>query len=366
MTKQIQVGIVGTSWWADMMLLPSLKSHPRVELAAICGRNRDRAEEMAKKYDIPHVFTDYREIIEKGNLQALVIATPDDLHYLMTMSALEAGLHVLCDKPLANTADQAKEMYEKAEAVGVKHMALFTWRWMPHFQYLRKLIADGYIGRCFQAQFSFLGGYGRAREYLWRFDHQRANGIVGDLGSHMIDFARWYVGDIVKVNASLATFIDRPGVGGQPLDPANDSAILAIEFANGAHGTIQVSAVTHLGDRGNEQHLILYGEAGTLQADVLFAGVESGAVIRGARQNDDQFQMLPVPDKLWGDVDRSDFASAQVPGLFVEQSIGPRLFIDAILEDRPVSPNFYDGFKAQEVVDAALKSHRTGCQVSLQ
>ena len=182
----------------------------------------------------------------------------------------------------------------------------------------------------------------------------------------MIDFARWYVGDIVKVNASLATFIDRPGVGGQPLDPANDSAILAIEFANGAHGTIQVSAVTHLGDRGNEQHLILYGEAGTLQADVLFAGVESGAVIRGARQNDDQFQMLPVPDKLWGDVDRSDFASAQVPGLFVEQSIGPRLFIDAILEDRPVSPNFYDGFKAQEVVDAALKSHRTGCQVSLQ
>jgi predicted dehydrogenase len=366
MTKQIQVGIVGTSWWADLMFLPSLKSHPQVAIAAICGRNRDRTEAMAQKYDIPHVFTDYRKLIEKGNLQALVIATPDDLHYPIAMSALDAGLHVLCEKPLANTADQAKEMYEKAEAVGVKHMVLFTWRWMPHFQYLRKLIVDSYIGRCFHVQFCFLGGYGRASEYLWRFDRQRANGILGDLGSHMIDFAQWYVGDIVKVNAHLATFVNRPGVDGQPLDPANDSAILVVEFANGAHGTIQVNAVAHVGDREVEQHLILYGEAGTLQADVLFGGVESGAVIRGARHNEDQFQMLPVPDKLWADVDHSDFASAQVPGLFVKQSIGPRLFIDAILEDRPVSPNFYDGFKVQEVVDAALKSHQTGCQVSLQ
>jgi predicted dehydrogenase len=365
MSEQIRVGIVGTSWWADLMFLPSLKSHPRAEIAAICGRNRQRAEEMAWKYDIPHVFTDYRELIEQGNLQALVVATPDDLHYPITMNALEAGLHVLCEKPLALNAGHAKAMYEKAEAMGVKHMVLFTWRWLPHFQYLQRLIEEGYIGRCFQCQLSFLGDYGRGGQYMWRFDRHRANGILGDLGSHMIDFARWYVGDIARVSAHLTTFMERSGPDSQPLDPANDAALLAVEFVNGAQGIIQVSAVAHLGDRGVEQHLILHGEAGTLQAKVLFEGVESEAVIRGARHYEGQFQTLPIPDELWGEVDRSASPSAQVPGLFAKHSVGSRQFIEAIVEDQPVSPNFYDGFKVQEVVDAAIESHRSGCWVSL-
>lgn len=207
MTEHIQVGIVGTSWWADQMYLPSLKSHPRAQVAAICGRNRDRAEEMAQKYDIPGVFTDYREMIEQGNLHALVVSTPDDLHYPVTMRALDAGLHVLCEKPLALTSGQAREMYEKAEAVGVKHMVLFTNRWFPFIQYLHSLIDDGYIGRPFHCQFQALGGGGRASQYQWRFDQQRANGILGDLGSHVIDLARWCVGDIARVNAHLHTFI---------------------------------------------------------------------------------------------------------------------------------------------------------------
>ncbi|GAG40971.1 unnamed protein product, partial [marine sediment metagenome] len=85
MSEQVRVGVIGTSWYTDVMHLPNLKSHPHTEIAAICGRNRDRAEEMAKKYEVPLVFTDYREMIEKGNLQAVVVAAPDDLHYPMTM-----------------------------------------------------------------------------------------------------------------------------------------------------------------------------------------------------------------------------------------------------------------------------------------
>jgi predicted dehydrogenase len=99
---------------------------------AICGRNRERAEEMAHKYAIPTVFTDYHELIDKGHVQALVVATPDDLHYPITMAALDAGLHVLCEKPMALTVKQAREMTEKAEKVGVKHMVLFTNRWWVH------------------------------------------------------------------------------------------------------------------------------------------------------------------------------------------------------------------------------------------
>ncbi len=84
---------------------------------------------MARKYDIPFVSSDYREVIDKGDLNALLVVTPDDTHYPITMDALNAGLHVLCEKPLAFNAKQAKEMYEKAEEVGVKHMTFFTFRW---------------------------------------------------------------------------------------------------------------------------------------------------------------------------------------------------------------------------------------------
>ncbi len=356
MSENVRVGVVGTSWWADDFHLPTLKSHPQAEIAAICGRDRDRAEAMAKKYDIPRVFTDYREMIEKGSLDALVVSVPDDLHYTMTMDALDSGLHVLCEKPMAPNARQAREMYEKAEAVGVKHMVLFTYRWPPHYQYLKTLIDTGYVGRIFQCQLRFLSGYGRDGQYGWRFDRQRANGIWGDLGSHMTDFARWYVGDIARVSAHLATFVDRRGPEGQPFDPANDSTIVALEFVNGAQGLIQVSAVTHLGGSGYEQHITLYGESGTLDADYTFPA----ATLQGARYGETQFRALPVPDSFWGDVDKSNPWN-----VFDKQSVGDRLFIDAIIEDRSVSPSFYDGWKVQEVIDAAIESHRSGSWISL-
>ncbi len=92
MTEQARIGIVGTSGWSDFLHLPSLKSTPQAALVAICGRNRARAAELAQKYAIPQVFTDYREMLEKGSLEALVVATPDALHYPIVMDALDAIL----------------------------------------------------------------------------------------------------------------------------------------------------------------------------------------------------------------------------------------------------------------------------------
>jgi predicted dehydrogenase len=306
------------------------------------------------------VFTDYGELIQKGNLDAIVVASPDDLHYPMTMDALEAGLHVLCEKPMALNAQHAREMYEKAEGAGVKHMVLFTHRWKPHFRYLRRLVDQGFIGRCFHAQFRFLGGYGRQPEYMWRFDGRRANGILGDLGAHLIDFARLYVGEIAKVHAHLATFVERPGAEGQEPVPANDSALLTLQFDNGAQGTVQASAVAHQGDRDVELSVVLHGDAGTLESAWIYSGTEASATVRGARHDEEQFRLLAVPDQMRQNVDEADFV-----GPFVKQSAGPRLFVDAILDDRPVSPNFYDGLKVQEVIDAALESHQSGTWVSL-
>ncbi len=360
MPDKVRIGIVGTSWWADYMFAPALQSHPRAELAAICGRNRDHAGEVAAKFRIPQVYSDYREMFAQGKLEAVVVATPDDTHHPITVQALRAGLHVMCEKPMASTARQALEMYRKAEAAQVRHMVFFTYRWMPFFRYARDLIEQGAIGRCYHCEFHYLGGYARGENYMWRYDQDRANGVLGDLGSHTIDLARWLVGDIHRVSARLGVAVNRLGHGGGPINPANDWAQLLVEFANGARGLIQASAVAHVADRGQQQQIRLFGEAGTLDINVNYGGPEPWATIQAARSSEQTFQTLTVPDSYWGDVSRTDPFE-----VFTKQPAGARLFVDAILEGRPVSPSFYDGYKAQQVIDAALESDRTGEAVAI-
>jgi predicted dehydrogenase len=356
--EKVRVGVVGTSWFTDLFHLPNLASHPRAEITAICGRTREPAEALATKYTIPHVFTDYRDMIASGRLDALVVVTPDALHYPITMAALDAGLHVLCEKALAMNADQAREMYEKAEAVGRKHMVMFTWHWVPHFRYLQQLIEQGFVGRPYHFHLRNEGDYGRDATYGWRFDRRHGNGILGDLGSHAIDFARRYVGDIARVSGQLATFVERPGSDGQSLDAANDSALLAVEFANGAQGSLHVSAVSQQG----ETSLALYGEAGTLELAFSFDGAE----LRGSRTGDEGWQTLEVPDALWHNVDRTGRYIEQIFDMFKKQPVGNRLFIDAILEDRQIDSTFYDGWKAQQVIDAAIASHEQGRWIAVE
>ena len=100
MSERVQVGIIGTSGWTQLMFLPSLKSHPGARIAAICGRNGERAEALAQEHGIERSFTDYRELL-RSDIDAVVIAVPDDLHKEMTLAAVDAGLDILCEKPMA-------------------------------------------------------------------------------------------------------------------------------------------------------------------------------------------------------------------------------------------------------------------------
>jgi predicted dehydrogenase len=357
MPEKIRVGVVGTSGYSEMMHLAHLKELPEADLCAICGRNRSYAEEVAAKYNIPQVYTDYQEMIEHANLQALVVVTPDDLHYRVTMAALDAGLHVLCEKPMAINSTQAKAMLEKAEMAGVKHMVFFTNRWMPHHKYLRKLLDQGYLGRLYQANFRYVGDYGS--EYMWRFDKQRSNGILGDLGSHMIDLARWFGGDITQVSGQLSSFIQRIDPDGQPMDSANDAALVALRFANGAQGIIQVNAVAQMGELGHQQHVILYGEEGTLEVnyDIIGGGIE----IRGIRREEKEFHILEIPPELWGTKNWNDPVE-----MFFKLPTGDQAFIETILFDRAPEPSFLDGYIVQLVMDAAIESDKLGKWVAIE
>ena len=170
------------------------------------------------------------------------------------------------------------------------------------------------------------------------------------------------MGEITRVSAHLGVHAARPGPeGGAVLDPANDAAFLTLEFENGAQGTIEVSAMAHTGDRGQEHHLRLYGQSGTLEC--VATSLETSLV--GARQDEKRLHELPIPDERWRGVDRTQPPMAQFIEAFNVQPIADRQFIDAILEDRPVEPNFHDGLQAQRVIDAAIRSHEQSVWVSL-
>lgn len=358
MRERVKFGMIGASWYADGMHLPSLTSHPQAEVVAICSQSGERAQTLAQKYGIPQVYTDPVAMFAQAGLDAVVIAAPDDQHYALTMAALDAGLHVICEKELAITGAQARAMAAKAETAGVTHMTFFTFRWLPHTRYLAELLAGGYVGRIFDCHISYVSGGGRDGEYKWRFDGERGNGILGDLGSHLIDLGRWYCGEITRVSAHLGHYVPRPG------PPANDSAMLLLESAGGAQIHIHASAVAHVGPGGLQQRIAIHGDQGTLEADFFF-GNFSGAgemqAIRGVRNGEREFQPLPIPGSIWGDADRDD--PMQV---FTRGPAGDRYFIDALLAGQAATPSFHDGAAVQTVIDAALEAHRTSCWVDVQ
>ena len=174
------------------------------------------------------------------------------------------------------------------------------------------------------------------------------------MGSHAIDLAHWFVGDIAKVGCHMSTFVERPGVDKETLEPANDAAVLTVEFANGALGTLQVSAVSHLAERRQEQYVLLCGEKGTLELSFPRSGIE----LRGARSDDEAFQVLEIPADLLGEVDQTKPFFECLLEYF---ATGDYKFIEAILQDKRPTPSFFEGLRAQEVVDGAILAYQNKC-----
>jgi predicted dehydrogenase len=296
-------------------------------------------------------------MIRSGELDAVVIIAPDALHLPITLEALDAGLHVLCEKPLASTAEDAERMYRAASASGLVHMSFFALRNSVHHRYLKALLDDGYVGRVYSAHFELSHGFFRGPGYQWRFDADKGTGALGDLGCYLVDQARWYVGEIDAVSADLASFVDRPSEDGTPYPAANDSAVLAVRFSNGAHGTMTTRVVAHQANRMQQNVVILQGEAGTIELQHTF----SGATLRGARAEDEEFRELEIPDEFWQGVDP---ANPQQAGQV--HSVGDRAFLDAIVQGSSVEPSFYDGWQVQRVLEAAFAAAEAGTWRSLQ
>jgi len=353
----VRVGVFGTSWWADTMYLPPLAAHGGAQVVAVCGRNPDRAARFAESWDVPASYTDAEAMLDNETLDAILIATANDSHHHLALLALQRGLHVLCEKPMALDADQAAQMHAAAEQAGVITIMPFTYHWMPMNQWVKRLVADGYVGRPLHINARYYTDFGFDDAYSWRFDREIAgSGLIGDLGSHWIHLARWLLDDTETSISALATnFVERgPRPDSTPYDQTEDSVAMTIRYASGAYGMLQTSAVCWEGTSfGQTHHYEIHGDKGTLYATCDWDTVQR---VEGLQKGETGGRKeLPIPDDIWNGV-RRDTVHNTYRDVFRTTSAMTRQWIDAILAGEPVEPSFAEGLAVQRVLDAAVAS----------
>lgn len=349
--SRVRIGIIGTSWFADRYHFPlftALEEH--AEITALCGRNKERADEIAEKYRVPNVFSDYKKLLSSDLIDGVVIVTPDDLHYSMATEAIRRNLHVFCEKPISYTLSEARAMREAARSAGVVTLVDHTYRWLPIYVYARQLLHEGRIGKLHRGLFHYLAGNGREKSDAWRFDASRGNGVLGDLGSHMMDLARFLIGDIVEVNPRLDVHV--PHRSDVDLIAPNDLASIIVRFADGETGEIVASKI----DCRNGQRVELHGSEGSINIEWTFTESQIRC-ISGEELKD---EVLEVPVELGGSPTIDEMLDH-----YSTYDAGPRLFVRSILGDAAAAPTFDDGYRVQQVIQAAVDSNATGCRVSI-
>ena len=364
MASKVRVGVVGTSWWADAMFLPALSAHPGAEVVAVCGRDAGRAEAFARRWAVSQAYTYTDALLDHAGLDAVLILTPNRLHHPLTMAALERGLHVLCEKPLALNVAQAQEMLAAAEAAGVCHMVPFTYSFMPATRFLRELIGQGYIGQPYHLNMRYYSGGARTEEYRWRFDRAEAgSGVLGDLGSHFLFIAMQMFGGVKSVQCQLGRYGERgPRPDGKPYERVDDSAMLSFEFVNEAQGNIHVSKMCYEDTNfGQTHHMEFHGSDGTLYS---FTDWDMVQQVSGARVGEGPVRPLDIPEHIWLGA-RRDKVHDTYRDVFRRQDHMARGFISAILKGQPASPDFADGLQVQRVLAAAERAAKEGCRVPL-
>jgi predicted dehydrogenase len=320
---------------------------PGVELVGGVDTRPALLAAFCEKHGIAHGFPSVDEALAWGQFDAVTNVTPDAVHFATTMPVLAAGKHVLCEKPLATTAADARAMAEAAARAGVVNMVNLTYRNVPALQQAAQMVAGGALGplRHFEASYlqSWLtqpawGDWKTEPQWLWRLSTTHGSkGVLGDVGIHILDFASFVAGQSVSEMAcQLTTFDKAPGgrIGEYVLD-ANDSAVMQLRLAGGALGVVHATrfATGHL----NDLRLRLYGDLGGLEV-----GFEGGVSRLRACLGDAQ------QTAAWVEVD-----CPAVPTVYER-------FIAAIRGEGEMIPDFARGADLQEMLDRAEESAAQG------
>lgn len=360
MAKILNIGLVGTKFMGKAHS-SALRTMPhffdpgaRLVLKVICGLNDDLAV-LAKKYGWQSYVNDWRKVASDPEIDLVVIASPGSTHAEIAIAAANHGKHILCEKPLALSCLEAKEMLDAVHQNKVKHMVNFNYRRVPAIMLAKRSIELGKLDTVYHFRSTYQQGWAADPNvpFLWRFDKNIAGaGSMADKGSHIVDLARYLIGEISEVSALSDIFIrERESLykdGETKEVTTDDVAMFLARFDNGAVGIFETSRIA-VGSK-NALQFEINGSKGCIRFNL-----ERLNELEVFFTNDDRsfqgFRNILVTDPEHDYMDKW-WPTGHILGWEHAFSHQYYEFIKALVEDYLPQPNFYDGLKTQRIIEA--------------
>ncbi len=339
------------------------------------------AAEAAQRFGFEKSTSDWRSVVEDPEIDIIDIATPNHLHAEIAIAAAAAGKHIISEKPLARSGEEAKTMYDAVKNAGIVHMVAFNYRRTPAVALAKKYIDEGAIGDILNFRGTYLQDWSADPDgpLSWRFQKSIAgSGSLGDIGTHVVDMARFLCGEITQVNTQLKTWVKtRPlqagGVdklGASTKDSTaprgevdvDDEVLSLLEFQNGAIGSLEATRNAH--GRNNFLTFEIHGTIGSIyfnyeRRDELQVAFANDQADRKGFRTVYTGPAHPYGEGLW-----------PIPALGIgygeTKIIETYDFVKAIMEGGEVSPNFKDGYQINLIADAMAASAQSRSWTSVQ
>ena len=370
----VKMGVLGCGSIAEIAHFPSIARCAGAKLAAVCDTDAAAAEAAAAKWGAERWFTDYRELFEKAKLDAVVIATPNNVHRNQAVAAAAHKVHVIVEKPLAVTNAEAWDIVNACRKAGVKLMVGCDRRFWTHHQWAKQLIDEGVIGRLLMSRASLHEHWFNYQNHVartkFRLDAKVAGGAaINDTGAHVIDLLTWLNGSRVKRAVGVAKRLAMPA----DYTLCDDTALVMMEFENGAYGTISCNRFSPAVNQATE----LCGTEGTIFTATDATNPFQSCPMAVYTNREYTVDTLPKilkdyrwPQLFWvEDIIEKHVQKRWVP-LCPPRSPSnydrmTEHYLDCIVNDREPLVSGEDGARAIEVMCAALKSMTTGGWVDL-
>ena len=379
--NEVRMGVLGCGFMGKChvnaykkipYIYPAANLLPRLLL--LCDKDEKKARHEAARYGYEEFCTDWSELVQDDRIDVFDNCGPDPVHPEPCIAALQNGKHVICEKPMAISVDDAGRMRDAAAASSAKAMCTFNYRFMPAVQLAKDLVASGKIGTVYQIRINYLQMYGHdpslAPEQAWYSAWPHSGGLQG-IGSHAIDQCRFLVGEIKSVSALVRTFNQERAIPSVSAGDAvaDEGAAAIMEFENGAIGVMESSVVAT--GRKNFLSWEVNGSKGSLKWDLehpnsLFACLDD----RGGDRGDDT--LLGFTEISATEANHPDVAPwwPQGHNLGWEHChiIEKFHFLDAVANGKPVGPynaTFEDGYRVAVIIDAMRRSSLSGQRIEL-
>lgn len=339
-----------------------------VGMHTICGRNEAAVAKAASNYGWEHYETDWRKVVANPEIDVIDVSTPGNTHAEIAIAAARAGKAVFCEKPIGNTLDEAKEMYDAIRAAGVPNAVFHNYRKAPAVALAKRLIEEGRIGKIYHIRATYLQDWIADPNFplVWRLQKEVAgSGAHGDINAHIIDLARYLVGEFDEVSGLLHTFVKQRPIAGEIDDrlgakasdrmgevTVDDAAMFLAKFENGALGTFEASRFAV--GRKNYNRFEINGSLGSVvfnlerMNELEFYDNTAAEEVQGFTLIQATAGVHPYAGNFW-----------PVGHIIGYEHTFINLLADAFInmaEGKPISPDFRDGYENQKVLDAVERS----------